>query len=1446
MMNLHGEIINYAEIEAKFPNRVNLLDSAEIAKDKAALNSAQDILFLPNDVMEENILVDGHYRYHIVMAGIMPSGLKTVVILRDTPYFYLRVPDEYLGLDILDADAQISWDKVYIFGGRLKQLFIENNITVTDDWIYERKYQNEQIQLVKGVYIKIHFHTLGHRRKAIQLISLEANKGSLKKTTPVMGYYCHTAMDDLTCYYRVSCREYKYDLCAWNTITTYKIQSEYSINRTTKSTFNGDVILYANVADIKNANITDKYLLQDKSINCYWDIECNRAANDGEMPNAREPEDKVFMISMVFAYPWSNDVLMRVCITSEPTNAREDDLTIQCNSQVELLRAFAIIFGKIQPEFISGFNDGDFDWIFIAEKATHANLMEYFKSKMSLIYTPSQINDYDLKKMRAARMDESQRGKLMYICQRMLGTMHRDDIPRDDRRRGQEFEHQLIKLDSQTQMDVFALKFFGYIPIDMRAILRIEMSNPEQSSLNYFLTINKLQQKTDMPIQRLFEIYADMQVAVAAGDKTAIDKLRADMTLVKEYCVYDSEACHLLANKKNIIMDKRSISSMSMTSMRDAIIRANGMKVRNMVMSYASSRDILYSNISQYEISKDKYPGAFVVPPKKGMQICKLTIRERVEAAKIGIKFPYHNRDKDYSQWAIDEPTIARMESLIDADDDTITRELSTEHANMLRDFIKEDIGRPISGLDFKSLYPSLIMTYNLNPETMIRPDYDKVTGIAEFEAKAARLRAMGYLLQYIEFPYGEIGRERTIRAYSMRHTFDPSTHKGEEAIRENRFGVFATLLFNLMAERDHLKRLIKENETIINTTTNREEHEDAEFRIMYNNTKQLAVKVFMNTFYGEAGNKISPLFMLELAGGVTTMGQYNIKKVINYVYEIGASIVYGDTDSTYIRCSDNLYRDIDLQYYSNRMNKLDYCTTMVDRTFGEIARINKLVNDLLLSDNGTRFLKMAYEEVLYPVAFLAKKKYYGIKHEDSINFLTDAIGDNSTISKIFIRGVELRKRGIPEILKTVCSRIMLDSLNIYELRPLMHLVEDAITSVYSSKWEVTDFTRTDVYRPRKKNIRVHTFVRRMLEERNIIIKPVERFKYVYVNKYPYKWDTRGKTIILGAGDMMELEHIAEAENMTINLDRYVTGSLIGQFARLIIYHHDFGQIIDANIKRDADDTTVENAATNADDSDNEEDIDAEDKENYTNARAYVKLLCKKYIQKIKNPSKIHQRVYKVAEKAFKEKTTHLKGATLLEFINDDLNRICEKFSNDCYKESVDYVEYKINKMLKVYTIQQLHDTYNLVQRNITTIYGNNIDEIRKQLDQVIRDNDKLKNIKEQSIEMIVNSFRSSANNEDMEELSKYYDEHGATLIDNATDNAIIEIDQFKDNLVIIDDLISRLRAGIKLYKQYELLGSMIADKRNRHAKLQSLPQLFNAADSKEDFLSEYSATYKI
>src|SRR5579871_3610193 len=92
-------------------------------------------------------------------------------------------------------------------------------------------------------------------------------------------------------------------------------------------------------------------------------------------------------------------------------------------------------------------------------------------------------------------------------------------------------------------------------------------------------------------------------------------------------------------------------------------------------------------------------------------------------------------------------------------------------------------------------------------------------------------------------------------------------------------------------------------------------------------------------------------------------------------------------------------------------------------------------VNDFLRKDNGSSYLKMAYEEVLFPVVFTGKKKYYGIPHESKPNFN----------NKLFIRGVEIVKRGQSKHFREVGKKVMEESMRLDNTRTLHRIVEDVL-----------------------------------------------------------------------------------------------------------------------------------------------------------------------------------------------------------------------------------------------------------------------------------------------------------------------------------------------------------------------------------------------------------------
>ena len=134
----------------------------------------------------------------------------------------------------------------------------------------------------------------------------------------------------------------------------------------------------------------------------------------------------------------------------------------------------------------------------------------------------------------------------------------------------------------------------------------------------------------------------------------------------------------------------------------------------------------------------------------------------------------------------------------------------------------------------------------------------------------------------------------------------------------------------------------------------------------------------------------------------------------------------------------------------------------------------------------GSTYLNMAYEEVLYPVIFLSKKKYFGIADEEIANFEP---------KKLFIIGLKVIKRGTSEVLKQISYDIMWEALNINNLRSVMELVCKGIEKYFTTEWDIQQFVKTVVYREDKNNISVKTLITHLKHIKyKIIPEPNVRF----------------------------------------------------------------------------------------------------------------------------------------------------------------------------------------------------------------------------------------------------------------------------------------------------------------------------------------------------------------
>ncbi len=139
---------------------------------------------------------------------------------------------------------------------------------------------------------------------------------------------------------------------------------------------------------------------------------------------------------------------------------------------------------------------------------------------------------------------------------------------------------------------------------------------------------------------------------------------------------------------------------------------------------------------------------------------------------------------------------------------------------------------------DFKSLYPSVMRTFNIDPMSFI-------TAVTE--------------------------KTKSKYTNKKKYVITPTN-----AIYKNEQGILPKLLADIWKSRDEMKK--KKNKTSI-----------------------YALKVVMNSFWGALASPRCRFFSMDMANSITKTCQHFIKMTIKHIEEKGYEVIYGDTDSVFV-----------------------------------------------------------------------------------------------------------------------------------------------------------------------------------------------------------------------------------------------------------------------------------------------------------------------------------------------------------------------------------------------------------------------------------------------------------------------------------------------------------------------------------------------------------------
>ncbi|RLI13990.1 hypothetical protein DRO33_00205 [Candidatus Bathyarchaeota archaeon] len=230
----------------------------------------------------------------------------------------------------------------------------------------------------------------------------------------------------------------------------------------------------------------------------------------------------------------------------------------------------------------------------------------------------------------------------------------------------------------------------------------------------------------------------------------------------------------------------------------------------------------------------------------------------------------------------------------------------------------KPGIHERIAVLDYKSLYPSIMIQKNVSPDTYVPPDEP-------------------------EPPEG------VNVAPEVGHRF-----------RREPPGLYKEVLSALIEARDAIRERLKALRP-----------DDPLYRIL--DARQKALKVVANATYGYAGWLGARWYLKPVAESTTAWGRYTIKRTVEMAKEMGIELIYGDTDSVFVKYEPE---------------KVERFLKAVEEEFG---------------------LKIKPDEIFERVLFTeAKKRYCGLLPDGRLEIVgLEAVrGDWSAVAKKVQRGV--------------------------------------------------------------------------------------------------------------------------------------------------------------------------------------------------------------------------------------------------------------------------------------------------------------------------------------------------------------------------------------------------------------------------------------------------------
>jgi DNA polymerase elongation subunit (family B) len=238
-----------------------------------------------------------------------------------------------------------------------------------------------------------------------------------------------------------------------------------------------------------------------------------------------------------------------------------------------------------------------------------------------------------------------------------------------------------------------------------------------------------------------------------------------------------------------------------------------------------------------------------------------------------------------------------------------------------------------VASFDLNSLYPHLMMQYNISPETLIEP--------ANYTQEMRDVLSQGVTVDKL------LKKEVDLSALEN-VTITPNG----QFFRTDIQGFLPKMMEEMYEDRKKFKKMMIQAKKDYEAEKDDSKKYEIEKRIARYNNLQLAKKVSLNSAYGALGSQYFRFYDLRMALGVTTAGQFSIRwiegKINGYMNSLLKTnkdyVIASDTDSIYLRLGelvDKFIKDTsDKNKVISFMDKIceEKIQPFIDKSYGELA----------------------------------------------------------------------------------------------------------------------------------------------------------------------------------------------------------------------------------------------------------------------------------------------------------------------------------------------------------------------------------------------------------------------------------------------------------------------------------------------------------------------------